>query len=137
METSPKKSARAKLPISDDMLVDITTKATLEADSLPHATEACEEKTDADKTCSEWKETYLVAHESRENRLRSAGESGGHNFGTSNTATNPTNDHQVTFQDHHTIPYDALERLKSYLTNMSDAVANAATAGSLDAAEIF
>ena len=48
----------------------------------------------------------------------------------------PTNDHQVTFQDPHTITEDTLERLDSYLNKMSNAIANAATAGSIDATDI-
>ena len=50
--------------------------------------------------------------------------------------TTPTNDQQVTIQDPHTIPEDTLECLESYLNIMSEAVANAATAGYLDIAEI-
>ena len=51
-------------------------------------------------------------------------------------ATTINNDHRVTFQYPHTIPEDTLKRLDSYLNNMSDSVANAATAGSLDDADI-
>ena len=55
METSQKKAARAKLPISDDMLVAITTKAILASDCLSHTTDAWEDKNDLDKTWSERK----------------------------------------------------------------------------------
>ena len=65
-----------------------------------------------------------------------AGNAGGHNFVTAKAATTPTNDHQVTFQDPHTIPEDTLEHLDSYLTKISNAVANEATEGSLDASDI-
>ena len=85
---------------------------------------------------SDWKDTYLAAHKSREKRLRAAGDADGHNFGTANVTTIPTNACQFTFQDTHNIPEDTLGRLDSYLKNISDAVANTATAGSLYAADI-
>ena len=53
METAPKKAARAKLPISDDMLVAIATKAILATYRFPRAMDAWEEKTYEDKTWSE------------------------------------------------------------------------------------
>ena len=137
MDTAQKNYDRAKLPIYDNMLVAIATKAILAYDRFPHTNDAWEEKNDVYKTWSEWKETYLAAHNSREKRLRVAGDVGGHNFGTANAATTPTSDRQVTFQYRpHTIPYETLERLYSYLTNVSDAIVNAATAGSLYAADI-
>ena len=43
METAKKKAARAKLPISDDMLVDIAAKAILASDRFPCTTDAWEE----------------------------------------------------------------------------------------------
>ena len=55
METSKKKAARAKLPIYDDMLVAISTKAILASGRFLHTTDAWEEKNDVDKTWSEWK----------------------------------------------------------------------------------
>ena len=139
METAPQKAARAKLPISDNMLVAISTRSTLASDSFPRTTDAWEEKNNVEKMWSEWKDTYLADHESRENSLRSAGKAGGHNFGTANSATTPTSDHRVTFQEHNrppTIPNETLDSLHSYLLNMLDAVANASTDRSLDAADI-
>ena len=50
METAPQKAARAKLPISDDMLVAISTKAILASDCFPCITDAWEEKNDEEKT---------------------------------------------------------------------------------------
>ena len=85
---------------------------------------------------AEWKDTYLAANKSFENRLRIAGDTGGQNFGTANAATTPTNYQQFTIQYPHTIPEDTLELLDSYLNNISDAVANVATAGSQDATDI-
>ena len=70
------------------------------------------------------------------NCLRAAVDAGGNNFGKDNAATTPTSDRQVTFQRPPTIPDDTLDQSDSYLTNISDAVANAATAGSLDATDI-
>ena len=52
IETAPKTAACAKLSISDDMLVAISTRVILVSDCLPRATDAWEEKADADKTCS-------------------------------------------------------------------------------------
>ena len=118
------------------MLVAIATKVVMVSYCLPRATDAWEEKTDEDKTWAEWKDTYPAENESRENFLCAAGDTGGQHSGTSNAATTLTNDQQVKIQEPHTIPEDTLERLDSYLNNMSDAVANAATAGSLDAADI-
>ena len=60
METSKKKAARAKLPIYDDMLVAISTKAILASGRFLHTTDAWEEKNDTYKKWSEWKEIYLV-----------------------------------------------------------------------------
>ena len=77
IETAQKKAARAKLPISDNILVSIATKAILASDRFPQTTDAWEEKTYEDKTWAEWKGTYLTANESRENRLRAAGDTGG------------------------------------------------------------
>ena len=91
---------------------------------------------DEDKTWAEWKENYLTAKKSCENRLCAAGNIGGQHFGTANAAPTPTNDQLVTIQETHTITEDTLEHLDSYLNNMSDAVANAATSGSLSAADI-
>ena len=42
METSQNKAAHTKLPISDDMLVAISTKAILASNSFPQATDAWE-----------------------------------------------------------------------------------------------
>ena len=42
METPPQKAARAKIPISDDMLVAIATKAILVSDCFPCTTYAWE-----------------------------------------------------------------------------------------------
>ena len=50
METDQKKDVRAKLPICKDMLVAISIKAILVSDRFPRATDAWEEKTDANKT---------------------------------------------------------------------------------------
>ena len=120
------------------MLVAIATKAILASDISSRTTDALEEKSYVYKTWSKWKETYLSAHKSCKNYLRSAGDAGSQNFGTANTATTPTSDLQVAFQGlPHTIPNETLELLDSYLTNMSDAVANAATAGSLYATDIY
>ena len=89
------------------------------------------------KTWSECKETYLATHEYIYNCLRDAGDANGNNFGTDNAATTPTSDRQFTLQDRPpTILDDTLDRVDFYLTNMSNAVANADTAGSLDAADI-
>ena len=136
METAQKKAARFKHPISDNMLFDIETKAILTSDRFPQATDAWEEKNDEDKTWAEWKDAYLAANKSHENRLCAAGYTGGQSFSTANAAATPTNNQQVTIQEPHTISEDNLERLDSYFNNMSDAVANATTAGFLDAADI-
>ena len=40
METAPKKASRAKLPISDNMLVAISTKTILASDRFPCTTDA-------------------------------------------------------------------------------------------------
>ena len=137
METAKKKAARAKLPISDDMLVDIAAKAILASDRFPRTTDAWEENNYVDKTWSEWKETYLSDHEYRNNCLLAAGDASGNNFGTANAATTRPSDRQVAFQDRPpTIPDDTLYRLDLYLTNMSDAFSNPYTARSLDAADI-
>ena len=137
METVPKNAVQAKLPISDDMLVAIATKAILASDSFPRATDSREDKTDKDKTWAKWKDTYLTTNKSCENFLRAAGDTGGQNFGTENATSTTTNDQQVTIQDPHTIPRDNFEHLDSYLNKISDNVANAATTGSLDAADIY
>ena len=118
------------------MLVAIATKAILVSDRFPRAMDAWEEKTDEYKTWAELKDDYLAANDPRENRLRAVGDIGGQTFGTANAAATTTNDQQVTIQDPHTIPEDTLEPLDSYLNNVSDDVANAATSGSLDAADI-
>ena len=44
MEKTQKKTAQAKLPISDDILVGIATKAILASDRFPPAAVAWEEK---------------------------------------------------------------------------------------------
>ena len=62
MDAAPQKADRFKLPISDNMLIAISTKAILASDRFPQATDAWEEKTDEDKTWSEWKDTYLAAN---------------------------------------------------------------------------
>ena len=95
-ETAQKKAARANIPISDNTLVAIATKAILASDSFSQATDEWEEKTDEDKTWAEWKDTYLATNKSRENRLRAAVDIGRQHFGTANAATTPTNDQQVT-----------------------------------------
>ena len=95
MDKATKKAAHAKLSISNGMLVAIATKSILVSDRFSRTTDAWEYKNDVDKTWSEWKETYLAAHESRENRLRDAGDTGGHNFGMANSATTPTSDCEV------------------------------------------
>ena len=105
---------------------------------FPLHTDSWEENNDTEKTWSEWKETYLAAHKSRENCLRAADDADGNNFGTANSATTPNSDHKVTFQNRPpTIPYGTPDCLDSYLTTISDDVANAATAGSLDDADIY
>ena len=40
METAQKKTDQAKIPISDDMLVDIATKAILASNRFPRSTDA-------------------------------------------------------------------------------------------------
>ena len=65
METAQKKSDWSKLPISEYMSVAIATKAILESDCLPRATDAWEEKTDEEKTRDEWKDTYLSSNKYR------------------------------------------------------------------------
>ena len=137
METSKKKAACAKLPIYNDMLVAISTKAILASGRFLHTTDAWEEKNDVDKTWSEWKETYLAAHKYHKNHFGAAGDAGGNDFCTANAATNPNSDHKVTFQDRPpNFPNGKLDRLDSYLTNMSDTVSNAVISGSLEAADI-
>ena len=52
METAPKEAACANLPISNDMLVAISTKAILAYDCFPCTTGAWEYNNDVDKTWS-------------------------------------------------------------------------------------
>ena len=87
MEKAQNKTAQAKLPISDDILVGIATKAILASDHFPRAADAWEEKTGELKTWDKWKDTYLAANESCENCVCAAGDTGVQNVVTTNSAT--------------------------------------------------
>ena len=105
METYPQKSDRDKLPILDDRLVAITTKAILSFDCLHHPRTPGKRKLTRTR-CGLSGRTLTLPTMNPENRLCTAGDTGVQNFGTANAASTPTNDKKFTIQEPHNIPED-------------------------------
>ena len=140
MEELQKKSLRAELPIADEMLLAIATKAVLASDRYPRTTDVWEEMLSQDKSWSEWKDTYTKADNARERRLQAAGDQGG-NFGSANAATSGGRGVQFALAASGVPPEmvptaETMEKLDAYLDNMSDSLANAATSGHLEKSEL-
>jgi hypothetical protein len=88
LEDAQLKAKRAKLPITNETLVAIATKAILSTNGFPRTTDAWEDLDPKDKTWSNWKDTYSKAFVKQELRLKAAGD--GDRFGSAHAAPQDT-----------------------------------------------
>ena len=72
LEESQKKSVRAKLPISDDLLAAFASSSLLAEDSFPTDRPAWDGKPPAEQTWAAWKSTFLLLHKAMERGRRAA-----------------------------------------------------------------
>jgi hypothetical protein len=110
LEVALRKAARARLPVTDQILTVLASTALLAADTFPHTTELWEELDPAKKSWAAWKTAYLAAHKKRDNHLCATG--GADYLGQANSA------HATTFNPGLLDSIDnALDNLASTTTN--------------------
>ena len=115
IEDSQKKATRANILISDNVLIAITTKLLMEANTFPGEEKLWGKRQLTKKSWVGWKAYYLKAHEGRELHIRACG--GKEPFNGDNAATEvPSNSNRNTASSKATI-----DRLDDYLDNIAGA----------------
>ena len=85
LEDAQEKAERAKVPITDTMLMIIATNAMLRTKQYPRAHDEWDELATADRTCINWKNIYRAAAKKAAIKAKATGEKD--LFGAANEAT--------------------------------------------------
>ena len=85
LEDAQEKFVRVQLPVSDAIIIGITTKSLIQAQAFPNETIKWEKYDLSRKTWAELKTHYLEAHEGPECQIQVSG--GADQFGSNSAAT--------------------------------------------------